>query len=150
MAIAPNVTFVSGAVYTASQANAYGFAACSYTTSTTNSTGITTVSVQITGTAFTAITNRNYKITYYEPAISCTTTADAKLSILNGATQLQGNVINVNASFSNTGVCQIVSTFSAGSVTLTGNLTAPSGGSLTAARGATTPAFLLVEDIGPA
>ena len=149
MAISPNTLFVSGAVLTAAQQNAFGFGVVSYTSRTTTSTGITTTSVQITGTAFTAIANRYYKITYFEPAISNSLTGDCIVSILNGATQLQGSIINVNATASNTGVAQILSTFTAGSVTLTANLRCPSG-SGTAARGATSPAFLLVEDIGPA
>jgi hypothetical protein len=145
----PNTAFSSGAVYTADQANRFPRGVMSYTTLITTSTGITTTAVQITGTSFTAVANRNYKITYYEPVISNTTTADVILSIKNGATQLQGNVIHANASFANSGTCQIVTTFTAGSVTLTGNLRSPTSGSTTATRSSDLVAFLLVEDIGP-
>ena len=151
MAISPNDTFTSGQILTAQECNNFPFGVVSYTPRTTTSTPITSIAVQITANTFTAIANRNYKITYFEPLLSNSTTADMSLSILLGATQLQGSVTNVNASFSNTGICQIVTTFTAGSVTtLTANLRTPSGGNGTAARGATTPGFLLVEDIGPA
>ena len=149
MAINPNTDFSSGAVLTAAQQNRFPRGVMSYTTRITSSTGITTTAVQITGTSFTAVANRYYKITYYEPVIANTTTADVILSILNGATQLQGNVIQANASFANSGTCQIVTTFTAGSVTLTGNLRSPTSGSTTATRSSTLIAFLLVEDIGP-
>ena len=150
MAINPNTDFTSGAVLTAAQQNRFPRGVMSYTTRITTSTGISTTAVQITGTTFTAVANRNYKLTYYEPVISNTTSADVILSIKNGATQLQANVIQANASFANSGTCQIVSTFTAGLVTLTGNLRSPTSGTTTATRSADLVAFLLIEDIGPA
>ena len=68
MAIAPNTTFVSGAILTAAQQNAFGFGAVALATSTTNY-ALTTSNVIATGmtVTFTAIASRNYKVTYTEP-----------------------------------------------------------------------------------
>jgi hypothetical protein len=149
MAINPNTDFSSGAVLTAAQQNRFPRGVMAYNQLTSNSAGFTTTAQQITGSAFTAVANRYYRITYYEPSIVNTTTSDCILSIRNGSTQLQAAIINVNNSFSNAGVCQLITTFSAGSVTLNTALRSPSSGTGTAGRGADRIAFLLVEDIGP-
>ena len=74
MAISPNTTFVSGAVYTAQQANAYGFSIVALGTSTTSSSAVSVETLSVTSNSFTAIANRNYKITYYEPQVTTPST----------------------------------------------------------------------------
>ena len=159
MAIAPNTTFVSGAVLTAAQQNAFGFgvvalakstAAYTLTTSAAISTGMTVT--------FTAIANRNYKITYIEPTVQTPNTISgyavtaikptdaAGTTLINGilqtpvAVQLNGTITLV-----------YIGTFTAGSTTIVGtSLASSTSAGPTLARVATSPAFLLVEDIGPA
>ena len=150
MAIAPNTTFVSGAVLTAAQQNAFPFGVVSFTKNTTLNPAITTDATQITGTAFTAIANRNYRVTYYEPNLQGTLKTGYVPLIKNGATTLNsGSAYGETLGYSTGSSCVYVGTFTAGSVTLTASLSATAG-SATANRSATAFAFLLVEDIGPA
>ena len=153
MAIAPNVTFVSGAVLTAAQQNAFGFGTCQYLATTTTAATITTISTQITLPSFTFLANRNYKITYYEPVMFCTSgSGEATLTIKNttAATTLATCIATVNVTNSSFGMLQFVTTFAAGAAVLSASLTYNGTGSLTATRSAARTAFLLVEDIGPA
>ena len=151
MAIAPNTTFVSGAILTAAQQNAFGFGTMAYNSRTTASTGITAIEIQITLASFTAIANRNYKITYFEPSlVAVGASGEATLTIKNGATTLNNAVQLTTTAFSSVGICIHIGTFSAGAVTITGSLTNFGSTSLSASRNATRYAFVLVEDIGPA
>jgi len=151
MAIAPNTTFVSGAVLTAAQQNAFGFSTMAYNSTGTAATGITSIAAQITLSSFTAIANRNYKITYFEPSLVAVGSAgEATLTIKNGATTLNQSVQATTTAYSAVGLCVHIGTFTAGSVTITGNLTNFGSTSLSASRQATRYAFVHVEDIGPA
>ena len=159
MAIAPNTTFSVGAVLTAAQQNAFPFGNVALASSTTSYTLTTSVAVSTGMTVtFTAIASRNYKISYYEPVCQMT-------SVVGGATTLQirqtnaaGTLLQQCFGVNQTGIagtvqmlCQYVGTFSAGSVTIVGCSTTTSttgGPGLT--RGATFPAQILIEDIGPA
>jgi len=158
MAISPNTTFVSGAVYTAAQANAYGFSTMQLATSTTTYV-LTGSDATATGmsVSFTALANRNYKITYYEPEIKMTNTGLIILTIRRTSgtpAQLQGATISSptssGANYASATVTY-VGTFSAGTVTLTGTAsTTNTGATPQLDRSATLVATLLVEDIGPA
>ena len=151
MAIAPNTTFVSGAILTAAQQNAFPFGICALTTNTTTDSTITSEEVQITGSSFTAIANRYYKITYYE--------ADANggngyFTFRIRLTNLAGTVLQTCYESSTAGqdrfaVCMYIGTLTAGTTNVVATAQMSSGTGILA-RGATIQAYLLVEDIGPA
>lgn len=158
MAINPNTTFVSGAVFTAAQANQLPFGVCGLASSTANYT-LTTTSTIATGMSLTflPIANRLYKITYYEPQANTT-------SVLNGFTQTQikqtsaaGTLLNyavlqTNVAVTVNGFLQVVfvGTFAAVSTVIVGcALTTSVTGAPLLTRAATSPAQLLIEDIGP-
>ena len=153
MAIAPNTTFVSGAVLTAAQQNAFGFGTMAYSSNnSSNVLGITTITTTFTMSSFTAIANRNYKLTYFEPVMFCSSgSGEGTLTIKNGATTLATTILTLNVNNSAGAILQTITTFSAGATTLTTALTYTTGsGTMTAGRNATRVAFALVEDIGPA
>ena len=156
MAIAPNVTFVSGAILTAAQQNAFGFGVVALATSTTASQGgIGGTATDLTGMSvtWTAIASRYYKVTYHIYAYPTTTNACFSVNLQQGATLKQISITNGGVTAVGTTCNGIyVSTFSAGSTTLklTGATTAGSLGSFTFASAATLPWILCVEDIGPA
>jgi predicted Rossmann fold nucleotide-binding protein DprA/Smf involved in DNA uptake len=152
MAINPNTNFVAGAILTADQQNRFGRGVMSYTQSTTSDTSITaTEEVQITATAFTAVANRFYKITYFEPQLSNPSStyfvARIRETNLAGA-ELEIQINSVPAALFTGANVVAVRTFTAGSVTIVGTLESTGTGSAT--RSATRPAYILVEDIGPA
>ena len=158
MAIAPNTTFVSGAVLTAAQQNAFGFGACAMATSTTQYI-LTTSTAVATGmtVTFTAIANRNYKVTYVEPQAQITNlasgTTTTSIRVTNAAgTLLQTNYLRNSAAISGVGSinCIYVGTFTAGSTTLVGCASTSSLSDAPALNRNAGPAILLVEDIGPA
>jgi len=159
MAISPNVTFVSGAVFTATQANQFPFGIVAKATSTTNYT-LTTTMTATTGMSvtWTAIANRNYKITYYEPIVETTSAASGQTNIKIFQTNTAGNQIT-STFLGNSAAVKILGTinavsvnaFSAGSVTIIGaaNTTSITGTPLLQ-RNLFFPSLLLVEDMGPA
>ena len=151
MAISPNTTFVSGAVLTAAQQNAFGFGVVAFTLATASDTTITAAEIQITSSAFTAIANRYYKITYFEPQIANSSTgftlSQIRLTNLAGTLFQQG--IISGTSLQNSLTTMIVTTLTAGSTVIIASLQS-SAGTGTATRAAAAPAFLMVEDIGPA
>ena len=155
MAIAPNTTFVSGAIYTAAQANAYGFGVVAYQSATIGTT-CTIEAVMVTSTSFTAIANRYYRITYVEPETkSSTATTYLQARIRKGTTTAGtqvGGYIAMNSTFPSqfSGVtCVAVTTLTAGAQQIVATLESGAG-TATMGRSATAPAFILVEDIGPA
>lgn len=156
MAIAPNTTFVSGAILTAAQQNAFGFGIVGLATNTTASqAGIGSTVTDLTGMSvtWTAIASRNYKVTYHIYAFPTTTNACYSVNLQQTTTIKQISITNGGVSAVGTTCNGIyVSTFSAGSTTLklTGATTAGSGGSFTFSSAATLPWILCVEDIGPA
>jgi hypothetical protein len=155
MAINPNVDFVSGDVLTAAQQNRFPRGVMALATSTSNGS-FSTETTQLTTASFTAVANRYYRITYYDPAVQTPAGAGnftaGRIRLTNssgtqyalgqlqasGGTQV-GNTLNVS----------VVTTLSAGSTVLVATLEANTG-TQNAFRGATFPAFLVVEDIGPA
>ena len=154
MAIAPNTTFVSGAILTAAQQNAFGFSTVGLTTSTSLAQGGVTSIVDLTGMSvtFTAIANRNYKISAFMYAIPTVTNACASLSIREASTTLQTIITNLGvANVGTTMTGYVIKTFTAGSTTvkLSGALTTGSTGTINFTCAATLPVSILVEDIGP-
>lgn len=125
-----------------------------YSSSTTAVTGITTITTTFTLSSITFVASRNYKITYFEPVVYCTSgSGEATLTIKNttAATTIATSIATVNVNNSTTGILQFVTTFSAGAAVLTASVTYTTGsGSVVVSRSATRTAFLLVEDIGPA
>jgi len=158
MAIAPNTTFVSGAILTAAQQNAFGFSTVAMSQATANyalTTSIATTGLSVT---FTAIASRNYKISWYEPQCQITNlvsgTTTMQLRVTNAAgTLLQNSFARNYAAVSGTSqmLCMYVGTFAAGSTTIVGCASTSSLSDAPAlGRQATAPGILVVEDIGPA
>jgi hypothetical protein len=152
MAISPNVDFVSGAILTAAQQNQFPRGVFAYNQTTTTDASITsTEEVQITSSSFTAVANRYYRITYYDPQLSnpSATYFVGRIRKTNLAgTEIARSLSSVPAggfAFAN---CVAVTTFTAGSQVVVATLESTGTGSAT--RAATYPAFLVVEDIGPA
>lgn len=155
MAISPNTTFVSGAILTAAQQNAFGYSTMAMATTTSGSQALVTTAVDITGmtVTFTAIASRNYKVSYHIYGIPTVTNACFSVNLVHTTTVKQISIANAGvATVGATLNGLFVGTFTAGSVTLklTGALTTGSTGSFTFAPAAVLPFFLLVEDIGPA
>lgn len=156
MAINPNTDFTSGAVLLASQQNRFPRGVMAYTQVTTSDATVTAEEVQIGTTTFTAVASRYYRITYFEPYMSCTASTVFNMRIRQGTstagTLLQlATVINTvgNIFFGTSGTTSVVKTFSAGTVNLVATLQSSSGTG-NASRAADQTAYLLVEDIGPA
>lgn len=121
-----------------------------YTQTTTNQTGITT-SVDLTGLSavVTVGTGRRVKITGFIPQFTRTagTVTFVTFHILEGATELGLMTVGMNNTYCGA-VCSAVITPTAGSHTY--KLTANSDGTVSTTLTATSPAFILVEDIGAA
>jgi hypothetical protein len=150
MAINPNTDFSAGAVLLASQMNRFPRGVMAYN-AVTSASAVTTEAVQITSSSFTAVANRYYSVTYYEPELpfSTATTASMRLRVTNiSGTVLQLTRVTAASTFAEFGLCQAITTFSAGATVVVATL--QYGASNTPVRGATQPSFLLIEDIGPA
>ena len=147
----PNTDFSSGAVLTAAEQNRFPRGVMAFGENITFNGSVTAEAVQIS-TSFTAVANRYYKITYFEPNIA-TGTGYFTLRIRNGTTTA-GTQLQAFYSTTGTGVDRhangfVISLFSAGTVNLVGTAQ-QSAGTGQIGRSASQPAFLLVEDIGPA
>jgi hypothetical protein len=151
MAINPNTDFTTGAVLTAAQQNRFPRGIMAYNEVTVNDTSITAEEVRITGSSFTAVANRYYKVTYFEPNPSGGTgyfTFRIRSTNLAG-TQRQSSYHTAGFGIERTGLAVWVGTLSAGATNFVGTVQMSAGTGIVAA-GATFPAFLMVEDIGPA
>lgn len=155
MAIAPNTTFVSGAILTAAQQNAFGFGIMAVNFVTTNDTA-TAEKVAVTSSSFTAITNRYYKITFFSPEITSTSANTYSQLRIRKGTTTAGTVIasatvftSTSPTMFNSGTVSAVTTLTAGAQQIVGTIFTGSGTGTFAAT-ANAPAYLLVEDIGPA
>jgi hypothetical protein len=150
MAINPNTDFSSGAVLTAAQQNRFPRGVMALNSATATDSSITAEEVQITGSSFTAVAGRYYRITYFEPNIVQGT---SYFTFRIRQTNLAGTVLNTSYNTAGTGIDRQammiwVGTFSAGTVNVVATA-AQISGTGTLGRGATTVAYLLVEDIGP-
>ena len=118
----------------------------------TTDTTIASEEVQITGGSFTAVANRYYKVTYFEPQFygsSYFMTGKIRFTNISGTVLTFAYVDIFNTGREGHLNLQWVGTLSAG----TTNFVATADSYLStgqAIRSSTNPAFLLVEDIGPA
>jgi hypothetical protein len=156
MAISPNTDFSAGAILTASQQNQFPRGVMQLATATANSASIGAETATLTTPSFTAVANRYYRITYYEPRVPLTqnsnsTTVGIRLTNVSGTRYATGVGTNStgSAAFEIPFHVVAVTTLAAGATTICGTLTF-TGLNQVATRSATSPAFLLVEDIGPA
>ena len=154
MAINPNTDFTTGAVLTAAQQNRFPRGVVAYAETTTSDTTITAEEIQVTSTSFTAVANRYYRITYYEPQMAPASGGFAvgyiRKTNLAGTELERGIVQSPAGAVLNMTLCvSVVTTFTAGSTVVIGSIASGSGTSQ-AVRGATFPAWICVEDIGPA
>jgi hypothetical protein len=150
MAINPNTDFSSGAVLTAAQQNRFPRGVMALNTGTTTDSSITAEEVQITGSSFTAVANRYYKITYFEPNV---VNGTGYFAFRIRQTNLAGTVLNTSYNVAGTGIDRQmtmiwIGTFSAGTVNVVATAQQTAGTGI-CSRGASTVAYLLVEDIGP-
>lgn len=121
-----------------------------YVENTTTSGSLTSETVAITSNSFTAFANRRYKITYFEPNIYIGSAAllNARLRLTGvTGTILQQTDFDYAANDNMPSMCIITKTFTAGATTIVA--TTESSAARQEVRGATRPAFLLIEDIGP-
>lgn len=120
-------------------------------TGTTSQSGITTATDLTTLTVtFTAVTGRRYRTSVYVPsATQSTNAATVALIIADGSnTQIQASTEKFNIGDFHSLSASVVETISAGSVTRKGRLAA-SAASIGTTLGATAPAYIIVEDVGP-
>jgi hypothetical protein len=152
MAINPNTDFTAGQVLTADQQNRFGRGVVAIATATAND-NFTVEEVELTTSSFTAVANRYYRVTYFEPKMFATSgtneiTMRVRLTSIGGA--VQATAVSVGSgTFGQTATLSVVKTFTAGATVLVATLqvSATTG---TAERSATQPAYILVEDLGPA
>lgn len=121
--------------------------------SPTSDQGSITTLTDITGVSvtFTAVASRYYKVTLWVPSIFQVTGGAITLQIANSANTNQKQSLINPTGVSNVNTAPHVlhfGTFSAGSLTLKGRVSASSAATLDHAAGQTT--LLLVEDCGPA
>jgi len=156
MAINPNTNFTAGAILTADQQNRFPRGVMTFGERTANtgviSAGVETVS--ITAISFTAVANRYYRITYYDGQFIFGAGHTFTDAVIRQGTGTAGTLIAIGAAGGTATVrgyanVSTTRTFSAGTVDIVATLK-PNGGTVNASAGANFPAFLLVEDIGPA
>ncbi len=156
MTITPNSTFTAGAVLTANQQNNFPRGVMAYASSTASPNITTTETVILQTGTFTAVANRNYRITYYEPAVQVSAGAGNyvtnRIRISNASgTQLAGGQLQSSGATQTASALHIVcvTTFSAGTVFVVGT-TQGNTGTTNLFRSAGSAAYLIVEDIGTA
>ena len=153
MAINPNTTFTTGQVLTAAQQNRFGFGVVALSTVTSNTTVNTTEATR-TSVTWTAIANRYYKITWYEGTVVSGVNASLNNMYLRQTTTagtiIGNSTLYIASSEQEERICSVVTTFTAGSQTVFARVLSNAGTNTTYTASATQPAFLLVEDIGPA
>ena len=153
MAIAPNTTFVSGTILTATQQNAFGFGIVAFQTDTATA-NFGSEAVNITSTSFTAIANRYYRITYYQPQLQINAANGYSLIKLRKGTTTGGTLINQGfisnptSGLPTCGTVSAVTTLTAGAQQVCATITSTNTSSTNTS--ATNSGYLLVEDIGPA
>ena len=149
MAIAPNVTFVSGAVYTAAQANAYGFGIVALTPVSSNYAP-TSVASDFASVTFTAIANRYYKYSLIVPGADSDASRTLTIQLVNSA----NTAVNTGSqTLRGAGLLDLLSfttirTEVAGSLTRKIRMSTSAGNASMCS--ATSIGYFLVEDIGPA
>jgi hypothetical protein len=149
MAIAPNTTFVSGAVLTAAQMNALPFGIVGLAT-VSSTYAPTSVASDFASVTFTAIANRYYKYSLFVPG------ADSDASRLLTINLVNSSNVAVNSgsqTIRGPGLLDIIAfttvrTETAGSLTRKIRMSTSAGNASMCS--ATSIGYFLVEDIGPA
>jgi hypothetical protein len=152
MAIAPNTTFVSGAILTAAQMNALPWGIVAIGNVTSNTTFTTAEVVLVTSSSFTAVANRYYRITYQIPGIIGQTNeveVGIRLTNATGTRYTKASNLTSAATAPTSFTAIVVTTLAAGTTTIVGTGISYAGTS-TLQASATSPVQLIVEDIGPA
>jgi len=147
MAIAPNTTFVSGAVLTAAQMNALPFGIVAYGTLAGNA-GLTTTTGDLgVSVTFTAIANRYYKYTFFSNAANASAAGTMETYITDSSNNIKTsmNLYVIGGAFYSFQQISFITTETAGSITrkLRGKVQTGTGTIFG-------PLQLWVEDIGPA
>jgi hypothetical protein len=150
MAVNPNTTFTTGAIFTADQANRFPRGVMAYVVRTAGNVTATTTVADITSmtVTFTAEANRLYKASWVVQAqkntdgwtqISCTTSANALLGSTIGY-GVNGNYVNLTG-------FTLIDSFSAGSNTV--KLRAEAQVGTTTILATAISCQLIIEDMGP-
>jgi hypothetical protein len=150
MAINPNTDFSTGQVLTAAQQNRFPRGVMSLVQNAGSgavSLPAATNTTLLTAPAFTAVANRYYRITWQEPELNAGTGTIA-LKLQNGATVLMNKTYSGSPIYI-AGIVTTVTTFSAGSVTITAIANPTTTGGAYRGSGGYV-ATLVIEDIGPA
>jgi hypothetical protein len=154
MAINPNTDFTAGAILTAAQQNRFPRGVMALSTLTANSTATTSESTR-TSLTFTAVANRYYKITWFEGEVTNGANASNNTMYLR-QTSTTGTILGTTifyyglSSEFRGNFCSVVTTFAAGSQSIFARILTNAGTNTTYKASATSPAFLMVEDVGPA
>lgn len=153
MAINPNTDFTAGQVLTAAQQNRFPRGVMALSNVTANAQ-ILNAEATRTSVTFTAVANRYYKITWFEPdlnnANAATNTFYLRLDNATTGTIIGTSIIYTLATASDNNMMSVITTFTAGSRTIFARYLENAGTATNANASATKPAFLVVEDIGPA
>lgn len=153
MAINPNTDFSTGAVLTASQMNRLPRGIMALSNQTAN-WSIVNGETTRTSVTFTAVANRYYRVSWFEPKLS-----NGNASVNNFYLRLDnattGTIIATTNLYMIAGdLKQInlscIATFTAGSRTIYARGDENAASATTATASATQPAYLMVEDLGPA
>jgi len=153
----PNTNFTTGATLSSNQMNRFPRGVMNSAVSSTSYT-LTTTETIATGMSlsFTAEANRLYRISYYEPqAQTASVASNTQLTIRRNnatGTVLQNSVFtNETNALDQSGMyLTVLTTFSAGSVTIVGTAKVSlTTGTPQLIRDSTRFANLLVEDLGP-
>lgn len=153
MAISPNTNFTTGQVLTADNANRWPRGVMAFSTLTANTTVNTTETTR-TSVTWTAVADRYYKITWFEGNVLNGANASVNNMYLRqtttAGTVIGNSVLYMAAAVQNERQCSVTTTFAAGSQTVFARILSNAATNTTYSASATQPAFLLVEDIGPA
>jgi hypothetical protein len=152
MAINPNTDFTAGAILTADQQNRFPRGIMALSTLTSNVT-LLNAETSITNVSFTAVANRNYRINYF-----CGNASNVGASLntfVFRQTSVAGTILATNLFTNATAFTffvnfSCITTFAAGSQSIFVRGSTNGGAGTILASSATSPSFLVVEDIGPA
>ena len=152
MAVSPNTTFVSGAIYTAQQANNFPRGVMAYSVYTGGNQGLTTTVADVTNATgtFTAVANRAYKVTFQGYGSKNVSAGTITFSITDGAgTTTYGStqIYSINAQALNYSFTGLVTTLTAGTQTI--KIRAVTDVTTAAIfMSAGNPGVFIIEDIG--
>jgi len=152
VAITPNTTFTAGNVLTAAQMNRLPWGIVAYAEKTDNQTGITTAAdvTSITAT-WTAVSSRYYRTTIYcDDLLQNTSNSQSRFLITDSSNvQKQKGFYFMLATEINSISISVIETGLSGSITRKLRASTDAG-SLTINASATSPSYIVVEDLGQA